>query len=132
MRKRSCNRLFDNIFWYTVYLFPLILYVCMIIGASGNQGLTYENLFTFNGLPYDFTMFMEFNFVALVNPIYMVFQDLFSDGSIIGFTLFDNYAIMAYLAYFVSVYIMHLMVDFILFIPRLCHKWMKAFTQGDD
>ena len=30
MRKRNLTNLFDNIFWYILYLFPIIAYLCMI------------------------------------------------------------------------------------------------------
>lgn len=38
MRKKSVNNLFDNIFWYILYAFPIIAYLCMIfINPYGDE-----------------------------------------------------------------------------------------------
>ena len=52
------------------------------------------------------------------------FMPVFSEGSF-G-------CIVGFFSWFISVYLCHLMVDFILFIPRLAHKWLKkGYQEGD-
>lgn len=63
------------------------------------------------------------------NFIYNTITSVFGENGVFNLAL-DN-GIYLYFSWFIGVYLMHLFVDFILFIPRLCHKWLKGFTQGD-
>lgn len=42
-----------------------------------------------------------------------------------------TFALNGFCAYMVSVELIHLLFDFIVFIPRLCHKFMEKFYQGE-
>ena len=117
MRKRTQNHLFDNIMWYLIYLLPLI---CLVLAfASGVTDLTISGLMSQLGLQ-----------VLTDNVIYTNLVGIFGTGGV--FPLFDNLEILSYLTYFISVFIIHLFVDFLLFIPRLAHKWMRKISGGDD
>ena len=63
--------------------------------------------------------------------IYKSLFDLFGTGGILPLFSAENNAILVFLSYFVSVEIVHLAVDFLLFIPRLAHKYMNTFTQNE-
>lgn len=63
------------------------------------------------------------------NFIYTTISNLFGVNGVFNLAL--DKGIYLYFSWFIGVYLMHLFVDFILFIPRLCHKWLKEFTQGD-
>ena len=117
MRKKTLNELFDNLFWYGVYLLPIL---CMLF-VTFNTG-TFTSLssaLTGCGLG-----------ILTNNPIFDTITQIFGSSGILPF--FQNADILIYVSYFVSVFILHLLVDFILFIPRLCHKWMKSLYGGND
>lgn len=126
MRKRNCAKLFDNIFWYTLYLLPVIL----LIGY-------YFSIYHDTGAPPDLiTVVLSFfggvdgvlaPSIITNNLIEMLY--FFYEGIQVGNGI-ELFAILC-MGYFVLVYLFHLFVDFLLFIPRLAHKWMNDFTQGD-
>ena len=135
MRKRNCKNLFDNIMWYTIYLLPIILTILATFGAF--QGDWYVLWQEIDG---DWTSFPFFpilhgyldNFLYFdldVNPIFLTFNNIFGNA---GLLPCFNTTILLYMTYFVYVYLFHLIVDFLLFIPRLAHKWMNSFTRSDD
>lgn len=115
MRKKTINHLFDNAMWYIVYLLPLILF----IGVSVRTGV-------FSSLADAFSL-VGLN-VLQDSLIYTTLSSIFGVGGILP--LFASTDILLYFTYFVSVYLIHLCVDFLLFIPRLSHKWLKSFTSG--
>lgn len=126
MRKRNLDKIFDHILWYTIYLWPIIAYIFACVSDSG--GALTEGFF-------GFVIQTSVNF-AENNPIYWCFEQIFGSAGILP--LFDAYElgfeinpIFTYLSYFVSVYLCHLMIDFILFIPRLAHKWLKKLYQEE-
>lgn len=83
------------------------------------------------GMTYDFKDFvneMGFEF-ATDNIIVNTLGDIFGTGGVMP--LFDNDTPFIIFAWFIGVYLLHLLVDFILFIPRIAHKWMKDCTGGD-
>lgn len=74
-------------------------------------------------------------FISTDNPIYSAFYAIISEDGIIPIFKQGNSGlvpIIAFMAWFVGTYLMHLLVDFILFIPRLCHKFMNKFTRSED
>ena len=121
MRKRTMSNLADHVFWLLVALLPLVLYVVQFFAYE----LTTVTTFT----PFD--TFMTTFGVSTSSVIYTSLVGLFgAEGTL---PLFNgiNSAPILFLSYFVAVEIIHLAVDFLLFIPRLCHKYMEKFTQGD-
>ena len=136
MRRRSISHLFDNIFWYFVYLFPLI---CFIISMTLFKSDSYvAQWFEFNQYMPDSASFGE-SFYAMMELFThsdsIITSCLFSVfGEIVP--IFENAGswgsgLFLYASYFVGCVILHLCVDFLLFIPRLAHKWMNGFTYDD-
>lgn len=140
MRKRNCDKLFDNILWYTIYLFPIIY--ALVVSYSSLRSFTYADWLAVDGNSIGYSDMAFWSNLLHVCKVMGV-----NDGSFftVVFTTFGNIplgfnlpmfgsssSICYYLSYFCSVYILHLVVDFLLFIPRLCHKWMNAFTRSDD
>lgn len=64
------------------------------------------------------------------NQIYVVLSQIFATTGILP--LFVASDVILYMSYFISVFIIHLFVDFILFIPRLAHKWLTKLYGGND
>lgn len=122
MRKRNIVFIADTIFWYLIYFLPVILYgIYMIHGAE-------------SGTLIDFRTFVESSLFMSVsttdNVIYTALYSLFGSSGIIPMFASNNSYILVVVAYFATMVIIHLAVDFLLFIPRLCHKWLDSFTKG--
>lgn len=83
---------------------------------------------TLNIVPFYDYMISTYQFTEN-NFIYTTISNLFGINGVFNLAL--DKGIYLYFSWFIGVYLMHLFVDFILFIPRLCHKWLKEFTQGD-
>lgn len=118
MRERSLMHLFDNIFWYTMYLLPVIAWLLGFLGGGYAGGVA--------GNPLSAVIEQGFNNNGVV---YQALNKIVGPESEIGLNLFEETQLQLF-NWFVCVYVVHLMVDFILFIPRLCHKWMEKFTSG--
>lgn len=120
MRKRTVNYLADTIFWYLLYFLPIIGYICFMIAEPSN-GTTIISLSTY-------MQNMGIN-IAENNIVLTTLENIFGNNGTLP--IFTDNTFFIYFTYFIDVYIIHLLVDFILFIPRLCHKYMEKFTQGD-
>ena len=116
MRKRTINYLADTMFWYLLYLLPVVAFLLYIV-ASGN----YLSIIEFFDL-------IGFSFVN-DNIIVSTLSSIFGAEGVLPF--FSNDVPFIIGSWFVGVFLCHLAVDFILFIPRLCHKWFNHFYQGD-
>lgn len=121
MRKRTIVNLVDHIFWLAVALMPLLLYAL--------QFLAYELTSPSDVLPTFYTYMQDYG-VSTNAITYTVLNDIFGSAGVLP--LFqDNSVVLLFLSYFCTVEIVHLAVDFILFIPRLAHKWMGDITSSN-
>lgn len=143
MRKRTIRNIADHLFWFLVAILPLILYVidgfrngaiAKTMGAIQAPESMFNDWFTlitgyFGELSTDFGDFMS-SFINENGIIYTSLNGLFGVGG--ALPLFgSNIALLAYMTWFCTVEIVHLAVDFIVFIPRLCHKWQEKLTQNE-
>lgn len=116
-----------------------------VVGSAGGQGDWYWNeQWTtdgwfdaihdlFLGIPYNFEEFMHGSFFIGVaeTPIFVALQqacDLIMDGN---YPMGDRGALLMCFTWFIYMNILHIMIDFIVFIPRLCHKWLGKAYQDD-
>lgn len=118
MRKRTISNLADHIFWLIVALMPLLLYAI--------QFLAYEFATSSEQLPTFYVFLQDFG-IADFAITYTVLDDIFGATGILPLLEADS-VVLLYLSYFSTVEIVHLAVDFILFIPRLSHKWLEKLT----
>lgn len=118
MRKRTISNLADTFFWYLVYLLPVIGYLLYLIAepASGTSLVTFDSFFSNIGLG-----------LVSDNVVVSTLKDIFGTGGILPLFTTDTPFII--FGWFVCTFITHLAVDFLLFIPRLAHKWLNNFTQ---
>ena len=116
MRKRTVNHLAETVFWNIIYFVPVIAYFILLwtTGAS-NFGTVFETI----GLT-----------IAEDSIAYTSLCQIFGVNGILP--LFTNSNLLIFFTYYINVYIAHIFVDFILFIPKLAKKWMNKFTQGDE
>ncbi len=122
MRKRTIANLVDSFFWLLVAILPVLLYLITCFSyklTSATESVT------------AFLPFMKSLGLVDSGLIYNSLFDLFGTGGILPLFSAENNAILVFLSYFVSVEIVHLAVDFLLFIPRLAHKYMNTFTQNE-
>ena len=119
MRKRTMSAIADHLYWLLVALLPLVCYLI--------QFLSYELTSVTDSLP-TFLSFMQSFGISTDSVIYSVLDDLFGASGILPMFSAGSNAVLLYLAYFVMVQIIHLAVDFLVFIPRLSHKWMEKLT----
>ena len=117
MRKKTINHLFDSFMWYVVYLTPLLIWLGISIRIG--KFSTLSSAFDLIGM----NIFTD-------NVILSSLSNIFGIGGV--FPLFASNDVLIYFTYFVSVYLIHLVVDFLLFIPRLCHKWLNSFCRGEE
>lgn len=116
MRKRTIKRFADTMFWYALYFLPILILILMSIH---NPLMSVSNVIDTLGLN-----------IITDNIIYTTLSNIFGVGGILP--LLQNSDILIFFTYFISVYVLHLAVDIVLFIPRIAHKWLNDFTQGDD
>lgn len=109
MRKKTQNRLFDNIFWYFVYMLPLLAMV-IFIAKNGATDFSIINCFQTLGI----TIFDN-------NIIYTALIDIF--GSTGAFPVFSDYGLLMLMSYYVCCFLVHIVVDFLLLLPRICLKF---------
>ena len=122
MRKRTIANLVDSFFWLLVAILPIVLYLITCFSYKLTNAT--ESVVAF--LP-----FMKSLGLVDSGLIYNSLSDLFGTGGILPLFSAENNAILVFLSYFVSVEIVHLAVDFLLFIPRFAHKYMNTFTQNE-
>lgn len=117
MRERTQKNLFDNIFWYLIYLLPLIIWV-VVSFRTGNI-VSLSNALETMGLK-----------VLENNQILTNLSEIFGSNGVLP--LFVSADILLYISYFICVFLIHLFVDFLLFIPRIAHKWLNKLYGGDN
>ena len=116
MRKRTIKCLADTIFWYALYFLPILILILMSIH---NPITSISSVISTLGLN-----------VLQDNIIFTTLSDIFGSGGVLPF--FQSTDLILFFTYYICVYLLHLLVDFVIFIPRLAHKWLNHFTQGDN
>lgn len=116
MRKRTISTLADTLFWYILYALPVLAYLVTLIHFPAVPIATY------------FTDNLGFVF-SDTNPIFTALSQLFGSDGLLPF--FANDSFITIVTWFCTVFVVHLAVDVVLFIPRFCHKLINKATQGD-
>lgn len=113
MSKRTFHYI-KELAWLLLALLPLFVYLA-IARASG-QSL--ENFMT--------VMSEKLNFINTENVIYTSIKSVFGDG---GTLPIMNDGLIMYATYFCIIELVHLIVDVLLFIPRLAQSWIEGFER---
>lgn len=120
MRKRNLSFAVDLFIWALITLLPLIFYCVSFLAYDLN---------TVSSLP-TFAEYMTSNFNVITDSvIYTGLVDLFGSSGILP--LIDSNAVFMYFSWFIITEIIHLAVDFLVFIPRLAHKFMHKLCEDD-
>lgn len=127
MKKTSNTRFsykLDKIFWFVISFFPLFSWLVYLFSFSG-----YANP------PVTFYTWLEQNFAFMGNvsqsPIYSVLYQIFSITSVASLFPVLSTSLIAFFTYLITVEIIHVIYDVIVFIPRLAHKWISKAVQDD-
>lgn len=124
MRKRTVKCIADTCFWYVLYFLPVIAYgLFLFIHPSNAEGGAIS--------PINFEQFLtDVGFtIATDNVIYTVIQDLFYTGGVLPF--FNTTAPVIILSWYVGMVLLHLCIDFVLFIPKLAQRWLCSLYGGE-
>lgn len=108
---KKISHVLDNFMWYIIYTLPILLWLVQSRVAIGVDISTIMSTFSIAD-----------------NFIMSSLQGIFGTEGV--FPLFDNSSfIFAYMTYFISVMIIHLAVDVLLFIVRWSHDMIDGFYQ---
>lgn len=102
--------------WLLLALMPLIVY--MVVARTSAGGTTLETFMTI--------MSEKLNLVTMDNVIYTSLKAVFGVGGVLPIL---NDGLLLYAAYFCIVELVHLIVDVLVFIPRIAHEWLEGFTK---
>lgn len=102
--------------WLLLALMPLIVY--MVIARTSAGGTTLETFMT--------VISEKLNLITTDNIIYTTLKDVFGAEGVLPIL---NDGLILYAAYFCIVELVHLMVDVLVFIPRIAHEWLDGFTR---
>lgn len=126
--KKSNNTRFsyklDKIFWFVISFFPLFSWLIYLFSFSG---------YTASPLTFYTWIDQNFGFMGHItnSVIYSIFYQIFSITSISSLFPTLSTSLMAFFTYLVTVEIVHVIFDVIVFIPRLAHKWISKAVQDD-
>lgn len=111
------NHLADNIFWYIIYLLPVIAFLFYVISRRGTDLQSFSEFL------------QQFNIPLVGDVVQESLNGIFSADGVLP--LGGAVTMLPVFSWYITAMIVHLSVDFLLFIPRLAHKWMEKFCNGD-
>lgn len=124
LNKTTKNRFsykLDKIFWWIVALAPLFCFLLYV---------PFKNI---SGTSVTLSTFISDNFLNGIafgeNVIWVALYNIFSRNGV--FPLFAGEGGLYIFFWFISVELIHLFFDVIVFIPRLAHKWISKAVQDD-
>lgn len=114
MTKRSFHYI-TECGWLLLALLPLFLYMLVCANFTASTFPTFADF-----------MSEKLAFIYSDNVIYEAINGVFGANGVLPI-LGDS--LVLYLTYYVVVELAHLLLDVLLFIPRLAHGWMGAFSR---
>ena len=114
MTKKNVFKLVDTLFWLCIALFPLVIYIIQSI----------------NGTPADFTTFLgNLGFgLSTNNIIYTTLETIFGVGGGM-LELTTSTGILMYGTYFITIMLLHFIIDMLLVIIRWGHCLLDKATK---
>lgn len=114
----------DKIFWFVISFFPLFSWLVYLFSFT-----------SYTASPLTFYAWLEQNFALLGQVshsiIYSTLYQIFSITSVNSIFPALSTSLLAFFTYMVTVEIVHVLYDVIVFIPRLAHKWISKAVQDD-
>lgn len=115
MRKRNFGFCLDKLLWWLLFLLPLIL---LVVYWAKTGTVSLSGAMTSAGLG-----------ILEASDIFVSLNSIFGVSGLVP--LFASSDVLFYVCYIVCVYLLHLLVDFLLFIPRIADKWLNSLYGGD-
>lgn len=112
MRYSKFIKIIDTLFWWIIYALPVLVW---LISLSTDTPVFTDLLSVIN------------QGFSNNSVIYDSLYKTIGQGSLIDLPLIGDAQLQLFV-WFISANVLHLFVDFILFIPRLCHNWLEKFT----
>lgn len=114
----------DKIFWFFISFLPLLSWLIYLFSFSS---------YTVSPLTFYAWLEQNFGFMGQIQEsvIFSTFYQLFSITSVDSLFPVLSTSLMAFFTYLVTVEIVHVVYDVIVFIPRLAHKWISKAVQDD-
>lgn len=114
----------DKFFWFIISFFPLFSWLIYLFSFSSC---------TTSPLTFYAWLDQYFGFMGQVqnSAIYSTLYQIFSITSVDSLFPALSTSILAFFTYLVTIEIVHVVYDVIIFIPRLAHKWISKAVQDD-
>lgn len=114
----------DKIFWFVVSFFPLFSWLIYLFSFSG---------YTASPLTFYAWLDQNFGFMGQIqnSAIFSTLYQIFSITSVDSLFPVLSTSLMAFFTYLITIEIVHVVYDVIVFIPRLAHKWISKAVQDD-
>lgn len=139
MDNKKWSHRFSTIFWWTLTILPLIVALIWFIGyhLTFNSGITTANelniyhQLTYNGhSTFEYALvnsfiYDDFTFPFLYDMWENLFLIIFGEGS-------DVSLLSSLLAYMTTIQFIHLLYDFVVWLPKWCHKIMSKGVDSLD
>ena len=114
----------DKIFWFIISFFPLFSWLIYLFSFS-----------SYTAAPITFYAWLEQNFGLIGKSpnsiIYSTLYQIFSVTSVSSLFPALSTSLMSFFTYLITVEIVHIIYDVMVFIPRLAHKWISKAVQDD-
>lgn len=113
MTKKKISHIFDKLFWGFIMLLPLLVYVLYIVKTGSVYPLE--------------SVFADFGFgIDTTSVIYTTFASIFgvASGTASNVPAFLSNGVVLYITYIVLIELIHLIVDVLLYIPRIAMKFL--------
>lgn len=115
MTKKNLFALIDNLFWLLIALFPLFAYLITLVNA--------ESVVSFSS----YLSSLGFG-ISTDSLIYTTLYEIFGVGGGL-LELVSDTGIMLYATYFVTIMLLHFVIDILLVIVRWGHKLVDKATK---
>ena len=114
MTKKNALRIIDTLFWLSIALFPLVVYCLQCIN---NGVIPMQQFFTNLGFG-----------ISTNNLIYTTLQQIFGVGGGM-LELVSDTGILIYATYFITIMLLHFVIDMLLVIVRWGHHLLDKATK---
>lgn len=124
MRKRNIKYLFEKLMWGIIMFMPVIAFLLTCIKTEIGTQTIQQTTVSFNY--YMANAWSSEYGIGEIQNVINSFVDMITNNNASAYSGFTWL-----MAWIVLVEIIHLAVDFLVFIPRLCHKFMDKFCEGE-
>lgn len=116
MKSKTLEKYLDRLFWFILLILPLLI-------------LLVTNRWTESSF---ISVLSQFN-INNTNIIYSVLNDIFGSNGILPFVnTVETSVVLLYLSYMVLIELVHIVVDVILFLPRIAVKLLDGAVEMGD